>query len=359
MRGQGYRAALRRAIAVSALMVATLAFGVQAAHGQALSDHRDPGDADGDAGSADLRHRHVVGRVRTEYGDGHVLLVWAGQSDVCGGSGVHVCQPADCWGDGVVGAVHADGGRHVQLGRRLLGRSQQHPGGVAMRRGERVLGRQSADSDPRDPGDADGDAGSADLRQRHVVGRVQSDGDDHVHVVRPQRRDVRGVRRCSRRPCRSTPGTERTVGSVHADGGRHVQLGRRLLGRCQQPPGDVTMWRAERVLGRVRALVSDHRDPGDADGDAGSADLRHRHVVGRFEPNTGTVTFFLFGPDNPTCAGAPVFTSANRPIARGTATSEPFTPTAAGTYNWVAVYSGIPTTRRWRRRAARRTRPPW
>ncbi|MEA2828230.1 MAG: hypothetical protein QOG43_2669 [Actinomycetota bacterium] len=58
---------------------------------------------------------------------------------------------------------------------------------------------------------------------------------------------------------------------------------------------------------------------------------------------TGTVTFTLFGPSNPTCTGAPIFTSAARPLAGGpppTATSADFTPTAVGTYNWVAVYSG-------------------
>ncbi len=60
-------------------------------------------------------------------------------------------------------------------------------------------------------------------------------------------------------------------------------------------------------------------------------------------PPTGTVTFTLFGPDDPTCAGPAIFTSADRPLAGGpppTATSEEFTPTAVGTYNWVAVYSG-------------------
>jgi uncharacterized repeat protein (TIGR01451 family) len=57
---------------------------------------------------------------------------------------------------------------------------------------------------------------------------------------------------------------------------------------------------------------------------------------------TGTVTFTLFGPDNATCTGTPVFTSANRPLTNGTATSEPFTPTAPGTYRWVAAYSGDP-----------------
>ncbi len=58
---------------------------------------------------------------------------------------------------------------------------------------------------------------------------------------------------------------------------------------------------------------------------------------------TGTVTFTLFGPSNPTCTGAPIFTSAGRPLGGGpppTATSADFTPTAPGTYNWVAVYSG-------------------
>ena len=58
---------------------------------------------------------------------------------------------------------------------------------------------------------------------------------------------------------------------------------------------------------------------------------------------TGTVTFTLFGPDDATCAGPAIFTSAARPLGGGpppTATSEPFTPTAVGSYNWVAAYSG-------------------
>lgn len=62
---------------------------------------------------------------------------------------------------------------------------------------------------------------------------------------------------------------------------------------------------------------------------------------------TGSVTFTLFGPDNPTCAGSPVYTST-APLNPGpaggandsVANSNPFTPTQPGTYNWVAVYSG-------------------
>jgi Neocarzinostatin family len=54
---------------------------------------------------------------------------------------------------------------------------------------------------------------------------------------------------------------------------------------------------------------------------------------------TGTVTFTLFGPDDATCGGPPVFTSA-KPLAGGAATSAPFTPTSAGTYRWRAAYGG-------------------
>lgn len=58
-------------------------------------------------------------------------------------------------------------------------------------------------------------------------------------------------------------------------------------------------------------------------------------------PPTGTVAFTVF--NNSTCTGPPIFTSANRPLSGGpppTATSAPFTPTATGSYYWVASYSG-------------------
>ena len=56
---------------------------------------------------------------------------------------------------------------------------------------------------------------------------------------------------------------------------------------------------------------------------------------------TGTVTFNVYGPGDPTCAAAPVFMSANPLNAAGTsATSGTFTPTATGTYRVIATYSG-------------------
>ena len=55
---------------------------------------------------------------------------------------------------------------------------------------------------------------------------------------------------------------------------------------------------------------------------------------------TGTMTFNLFGPDNAVCSGAPIFTSTRPVTGNGDYVSAPFTPTAAGTYRWVALYSG-------------------
>ena len=62
---------------------------------------------------------------------------------------------------------------------------------------------------------------------------------------------------------------------------------------------------------------------------------------------TGTVTFQVYGPNDPTCAGTPVFTSTNTVTGGGTAVSTAFLPGpstgGAGTYRYVATYSGDAT----------------
>lgn len=65
-------------------------------------------------------------------------------------------------------------------------------------------------------------------------------------------------------------------------------------------------------------------------------------VSGRVNPIDGaTVTFSLYGPNNATCTGTPIFTSTvPQGTANGPVTSEPYTPTAVGTYRWIASYSG-------------------
>ena len=59
---------------------------------------------------------------------------------------------------------------------------------------------------------------------------------------------------------------------------------------------------------------------------------------------TGTITFTLYGPDDATCAAAAIFTDPATVSGNGPYASDPFTPTAAGTYRWVAAYSGDAAT---------------
>jgi hypothetical protein len=55
----------------------------------------------------------------------------------------------------------------------------------------------------------------------------------------------------------------------------------------------------------------------------------------------GSITFRLYGPNDATCGSAAVFTSAAIPVSgNATYSSGNFTPTAPGTYRWIASYSG-------------------
>lgn len=89
-----------------------------------------------------------------------------------------------------------------------------------------------------------------------------------------------------------------------------------------------------------------------------------------FNP-TGTVTFRLFGPDNTTCdpgGAAAVFTSTVNLTAGAASLPAAFGTTAAGTYSWVAIYSGdgnnnafasaAPTSRSRSPRGLPASRPP-
>ncbi len=55
---------------------------------------------------------------------------------------------------------------------------------------------------------------------------------------------------------------------------------------------------------------------------------------------TGTITFTLFGPNNLTCAGTPIFKSVVRVSGNGVYTSDPFVLRRPGTYQWISQYSG-------------------
>ena len=53
---------------------------------------------------------------------------------------------------------------------------------------------------------------------------------------------------------------------------------------------------------------------------------------------TGTVTFKIYGPDDATCANAPIKTLGPITVVNGTASSGPYTPTVVGTYRWIASF---------------------
>jgi len=55
---------------------------------------------------------------------------------------------------------------------------------------------------------------------------------------------------------------------------------------------------------------------------------------------TGAITFNLYGPDDASCSGPAVFTDTKTVAGNGDYKSADFTPTAPGTYRWIASYSG-------------------
>lgn len=55
----------------------------------------------------------------------------------------------------------------------------------------------------------------------------------------------------------------------------------------------------------------------------------------------GSIVFKAFGPNDPTCTAAPAYTSPAQTVSgNGSYSSPSFSPAAAGTYSWQALYSG-------------------
>ncbi|MCL2395940.1 MAG: Ig-like domain repeat protein [Acidimicrobiaceae bacterium] len=121
-----------------------------------------------------------------------------------------------------------------------------------------------------------------------------------------------------------------------------------FAGDVNNSPATTTCGQARVVVGPASPdVVTTAPDP--ETGPAGSTTLSDSATVWGGNNPTGSVTFQLFGPNNPTCNAAlapPFFTSAAVPLmgtpptaALGPGFTLP-TPTVAGTYDWVASYSG-------------------
>lgn len=63
-------------------------------------------------------------------------------------------------------------------------------------------------------------------------------------------------------------------------------------------------------------------------------------TVAHGQSPTGTITFHVYGPNDPTCSGPAVFSDTKSVSGRGQYVSAGYTPPTVGTYRWIADYSG-------------------
>jgi hypothetical protein len=108
--------------------------------------------------------------------------------------------------------------------------------------------------------------------------------------------------------------------------------------------GDANNTEARSECGKEAVTIGKHSDaltstpsPG---GVTGTVIFDTVKVTDGMNPG-GTVTFSLYGPTDPTCGSASIFSSTVALGGDGTAKSASFSGTSkAGTYNWIAVYNG-------------------
>ena len=91
------------------------------------------------------------------------------------------------------------------------------------------------------------------------------------------------------------------------------------------------------LLGKAEPAISTNAT---ANAVIGSAISDRATISGGSSPG-GTITFRAYGPGDATCSNAPAFTSSAVTVSgNGNYDSPNFTPSASGTYRWVATYSG-------------------
>ncbi|MDI1463908.1 hypothetical protein QEZ54_23255 [Catellatospora sp. KI3] len=120
------------------------------------------------------------------------------------------------------------------------------------------------------------------------------------------------------------PGTYRWVAGILGD-----EENDSVSGHCNQPNEEVTV--------TVRGLsLATQASPNVA---VGGRISDAATLTGGDQP-TGTMTFRLYGPNDSDCAKAPAFTGTAVVDGNGVYSSGEFAPTKAGTYRWIAAYSG-------------------
>ena len=136
------------------------------------------------------------------------------------------------------------------------------------------------------------------------------------------------------------PGT--VIAGAAGAGSVTVGSGANLAGRAVSLTAAVTMPGTGQTIGGCSALLATptlSRPVPLPDVTLGAPISDTKTLSGGTNP-TGTITFNLYGPDDATCTGAVIFTSTVAVSGNGNYVSGSFTPTAAGTYRWIATYSG-------------------
>jgi hypothetical protein len=123
----------------------------------------------------------------------------------------------------------------------------------------------------------------------------------------------------------SAPGTYRFVGSYSGDANNEA-----AAGACNDANESVT-------VGKAAPTISTEASGPVALGGQISDEAT---LAGGQNPG-GTIVFKAYGPEDATCSSAPAYTSAPVTVGgNGSYTSPAFTPSAPGTYRFVASYSG-------------------
>jgi hypothetical protein len=121
-------------------------------------------------------------------------------------------------------------------------------------------------------------------------------------------------------------GTYRWRASYGGDAGNTA-----VAGACDDPAESATIASAQPTLA-ARALPPSPLELG--------ASIRDTATLAGGHAPTGAITFDLYPPDDPACAGAPPFTSTIAVDGEGDYTSASFVPPTAGEWRWIARYGG-------------------
>ena len=132
-----------------------------------------------------------------------------------------------------------------------------------------------------------------------------------------------------------------SLGELHRHPRRHLPLDRASTGDADNAPASSPCNAADESVFVARGSTTLRTD---ASANVGLGDSVHDTAIfaGGSAPG-GQISFRLYGPDDTDCSNAAVFTSQKPVTGNGNYASANFTPTAAGTYRWTAVYSGDPT----------------